>query len=187
MTQIDSDVNAYESIEEFLQVVANNIVPGTKPLPLAKVLKSLNDNHQRFCIYNAWRNIGSERVQQAPLAFRPMRYTQPSVAFPLGQPDFRKSYWYTFPEMEPNEVLLFAQYDRDAAYPSDLWHCALKSVGTDGTVPPRKSLDVRVFVVCKETVPQSRDRLAHRVTSVLDIKQSQDFCTEQAKRRKIEE
>lgn len=187
MAHIDSDVNAYESIEQFLNVVAANIIPGTKPLPLDQVLESLNDEQRRFAIFNAWCNIGSTKILQAPLAFMPMRYKQANTAFPLGQPDFEDSRWYTFPEMEPNELLLFTQYDRDAAQPSDVWHCALKSVGANEDVPPRKSFDVRAFVVLKDNVPEHRDRLAQRVTSILDFKESQAFCAEQGERRKHEQ
>ena len=173
MAHIDSDVNAYESLDVFLKIVQANIVPGTKPLTSENVALLIESNQpKRFAIVNAWCNIGRSKILQAPLAIMPMRYQEPNTAFPIGQPEFEKSHWYCFPEMQPREVLLFAQYDRDAAKPSDVWHCALKSVGASENVPPRESFDVRAFVVFQDSVPSHRDRLAQRVTSIPDPRES---------------
>ena len=180
---IDTDVNAYSSVEDLVQVVESSRFPGTK-VPVSQTVRELQEG-RRFAIVNAWRNIGANGapIRRAPLAFMPMRYTQPSQAFPDGTPDFAKSRWYTFPEMATNEILLFAQYDRDAAFPSDLWHCALTKIGLEDSLL-RESFDVRCLVLFDEQVPKERDRLARRKLSKMNFRESQTFCSEQAERRR---
>ena len=203
---IDTDVNAYASMADLIQVVAKNRFPGTS-VPVAPIVQALEHDGRRFAIINAWRNIGSTPVQRAPLALRPTRYIQPNAAFPHGTPDWTRSHWYTIPEMKPHgsELLLFAQYDRDAAVPSDLWHCALSSVNDTGSSrtggsfsfsdqdndgalpqppPPRESFDVRCLVVFHEKVPEDRDRWSRRSPSKMNFQESQTFCSEQAERRR---
>jgi len=185
---IDTDVNAYTSMADLIQVVAKNRFPGTR-VPVTPIVQALEHDGRRFAIVNAWRNIGSTPVRRAPLALRPMHYTQPNEAFPHGTPDWTHSPWYTIAEMKPgSELLLFAQYDRDAAVPSDLWHCALSSVNdNDGALPPpppRESFDVRCLVVFHEQVPEDRDRWSRRSPSKLNFQESQTFCSEQAERRR---
>ena len=74
-------------------------------------------------------------------------------------PCAESSRWYVFPRMTHGEVLLFKQYDRDVARPSDTWHCALKGAeAADGDAPPRRSFELRCFVLFDETVPAACDR-----------------------------
>lgn len=186
---IDTDVNAFESTEQLVRMIAKNVFPGTA-CPSAEIIKYVDEDRRRFAIVNAWRNIRSAPIQRAPLAFLSTRYAVPNTAFPNAKPSMMgTSKWYTYPDMTPNELLLFCQYDRDAAHPSDLFHCALILVGTGGggggvdAPPPRESFDVRCLVIFKDVVPVDRDRLARRVPSILNHKQSQTFCAEQAEKR----
>ena len=183
---IDTDVNAYETVQQFVDMVYKNRFPGTN-FNARELVTALSDGRaRRFSIVNAWRNIGDAPIKRAPLALMPSRYAQPDAAFPNAIPDHQSSCWYTYPNMTPNELLLFCQYDRDASQPSDVWHCALTEIGNDDSGPPRQSFDVRCLVLFhQETVPQHRDRLRHHDgnPSLLNYKESQTFCSEQAARR----
>ena len=75
------------------------------------------------------------------------------------------SRWYLFPRMQADEVLLFSQYDRAVDLPGDTWHCALPEVvttleGEEAESRPRRSFDVRAFVVFEDTVPSHLDRFS---------------------------
>eukprot|EP00586_Coscinodiscus_wailesii_P010814 CAMPEP_0172511684 /NCGR_PEP_ID=MMETSP1066-20121228/238193_1 /TAXON_ID=671091 /ORGANISM="Coscinodiscus wailesii, Strain CCMP2513" /LENGTH=101 /DNA_ID=CAMNT_0013291159 /DNA_START=465 /DNA_END=770 /DNA_ORIENTATION=- len=98
--------------------------------------------------------------------------------------------------MTYDECLVFKQYDRDARYPSDVWHSALKFVTTTtrrrhdnariDDAPPRLSFDFRALVVYKsEIVPERRDRYSvDRIRPVMSFEESGNFCNEQASERK---
>ena len=193
---IDTCVDAYKSLADLVHVVNQNRFPETNSLPVSALVHALQQHgqqQQRFAIVNAWRNIGTAPVQHAPLAFLPMRYynnhhRRDPTAFPYGVPDFSTSRWYTYPQLQPDEVLLFAQYDRDAAFPSDLWHCALTNtnvVGREATpnVPARESFDVRCLVVFKDKVEAERDRWSVPKSCQMNFEQSRAFCQEQAENR----
>ena len=106
--------------------------------------------------------------------------------FPKAKPDPVSSRWYTYPEMTPHELLVFKQYDRDGSYPSDIWHCALKSIA-DPSSPPRESFDIRAFVLFATTVDPKKDRFsADRVRPILDYEASGEFCDAQAEKRRAE-
>jgi hypothetical protein len=117
--------------------------------------------------------------------------------FPYAAPNTVKSKWYTFPQMTNDECLIFLQYDRLATQTSDLWHTALTNyieIKQDGKfqddvvceIEPRKSFDVRAFIVFDELVPLELDRLhPNRLRPGLTFDESGCFCDEQsAKRRK---
>ena len=176
---IDTDVNAYKSVDQLVNVIKKNCFPGAM-FNATEIIEAIKEG-RRFAIVNAWRNIGSAPVRRAPLAFCPMQYVVPNTAFPYGVRDITASHWYTYPDMTPDELLLFSQYDRDASHQSDLFHCALVDRGTDTS--PRESFDVRCLVVFRTIVPVHRDRLARRTPSILNQKQSQTFCGEQAEKR----
>ena len=82
--------------------------------------------------------------------------------------------WYSYPDLTPDELLLFCQYDRDATRPSDLWHCALASTGD------RTSFDVRTLVVFADRPVE--DRFV-RTGALLTRDESQVFCAEQHRQR----
>jgi hypothetical protein len=179
-THIDADIGAYPDIEGVVNLIEKNRID-TGLFPRDELNQALKKGG-RFAIVNAWRNIGSFPIERYPLALFATRYTG-SKAFPDGVLDFLRSRWYTFPNMEQDELLLFRQYDRDVSHPSDLWHCALNVVG-DANAPPRQSFDVRCFIVFDEDVPADRDRFgADRMRSLYSQKDSETFNSEQAKRR----
>jgi hypothetical protein len=177
---IDTDVGAYEDVESIVSLIEKNRI-NTGSFPRDELTAALRVG-RRFAIVNAWRNIAPVPVARAPLAMLATRYDGPG-AFPEAAPDATRSRWYTFPEMKPDELLLFLQYDRDVSRPSDLWHCALPGVG-DASAPPRQSFDLRCFIVFEEHVPGSRDRFGlDRRRSLFSHSESQTFCSKQAERR----
>jgi hypothetical protein len=218
---IDTDVNAYQSLSALIDLIHKNRFPGTVDFDRNYIASQLLlDRGRRFSIVNAWQNIGNKPVNQAPLAFLSSRYciSNPDASnaagcdtttrpfFPFSSPDPLQSLWYTFPAIQPkHELLLFAQYDRNAAVPSDLWHCALTNMtnfhhpnpddfsNTHRHLEPRQSFDVRCLVIFEESVnfvgddyfDTTVDRLQHRRVPQLDFSASQQFCSKQAEKRRL--
>jgi hypothetical protein len=177
---IDTDVGAYDDVESIVSLIEKNRI-ATGNFPRDELIAALQAR-RRFTIVNMWRNIAPVPVARAPMALLATRYEGPG-AFPKAVHDLTRSRWYTFPEMKPDELLLFRQYDRDAKQTSDFWHCALPGVG-DASAPPRQSFDLRCFIVFKEDVPESRDRFGvDRVRSLFSKEDSYTFCEEQGERR----
>jgi hypothetical protein len=115
--------------------------------------------------------------------------------FPTAVPDFTNnaSRWYIFSDMQPDECLIFKQYDRRADKMSDLWHCALSidrdDDGHDNDIDlnrhdrlPRKSFDIKAMVILKENVPVHLDRFELSIRPQLSLEESGDFCNYQASR-----
>jgi len=183
---IDTDVGAYNNIDDFLGIVEKN-----------QVVSSKADNHhhrssfneisdaiiggKRFAVVNFWRNVGDSPALSSPLAILLTRYDE-HVAFPDAQPNMEKSKWYSFPAAASDEVIVFYQYDRNLFQPSDLWHCAIQAQARDGEeFPPRKSFDIRALVVLDEAVPEQLDRFrTNRTRPFLSFEESGCFCDEQA-------
>lgn len=178
---IDTDVNAYESERALVDIVLKNKVEGTYSSSAERIVDLIMNQGRRFSIVNAWRSIRNSPVATAPLAFMPARYKEANTGFPQGTFDVSSCVWYTFPAMTKHELLLFSQYDRDASYSSDLWHCAL--VDQVEKANPRASFDVRCFILFHERVPSYRDRLRARFPSRLNRAGSAEFCAEQSRRR----
>lgn len=179
---IDTDVNAYESMEALVEIIVKNKVDGMRSSSAGHIVDLITKQGRRFGIVNAWRNIKEQPVTSAPLAFMPARYKNSNTTgFPQGEFDENSSVWYTFPNMTRHELLLFSQYDRDASYASDLWHCAL--VDRLDKQNPRASFDIRCFLLFRETTPSSRDRIGTRLPSGLDREGSTEFCAEQSRKR----
>jgi len=142
---------------------------GAKLTGRGRALADAISDGQRFAIVNAWRNVDPHSpVRTAPLAVMATRYKpradgRPPAVVPEAAPCAERSRWYTFPQMTSDECLLFLQYDRSVLAPSDVWHCALPDV-SEGEVseeedaPPRRSMELRAFVVFDERVPHSQDR-----------------------------
>lgn len=198
LVHIDTDVGAYESIHELLDIVEKNKVSrmsSQNNMTVKEVANEIIHNKKRFAIINFWRNIGDTPVSSSPLAIMSTRYNstnqkhhQPN-AFPNAKPNTEESKWYVFPNATKDEVIVFYQYDRNVLQPSDLWHCAIStrsSSGKDETMsPPRKSFDIRAFVVFDESVPNELDRFnSDRTRPVLSFEESGCFCDEQAEDRK---
>jgi hypothetical protein len=178
---IDTDIGAYDKPEELIRLFEINRVD-THTFPTHDLVEAIK-NGQRFAIVNAWRNIAAFPVVSNPLALFSVRYDEPKKAFPEAAPNMNQSKWYTYSNMTQDEVLLFCQYDRDVTRSSDLWHCALPDVG-DVNSPPRRSFDVRCFILFDEIVPKENDRYSDtRLASLLTQEESGCFCDEQAERR----
>jgi len=204
MVHIDTDVGAYENIDDFISIIDKNKIEGTS-FPKERVIKSIKKGC-RFAIINFWRNIDAEQpVQTAPLGILHTqyedKYSQHETGyscFPNGIPDMTQSKWYTYPNMTIDECLLFLQYDRLLSQPSDLWHGALKTVSpaindevdhdkttVNTSMQPRKSFDIRAFIVFDEKVPPELDRFHRsRLRPKLSLEQSGCFCEEQAEKRR---
>ena len=84
--------------------------------------------------------------------------------------------------MTYNECLFFLQYDRNATIPSDVWHCALPNINDNGI--KRKPFDIKLFIVLNETLDDIViDLYRNKVSSILNLEQSECFCDSQAKNR----
>lgn len=214
LVHIDQDVGAH-SLWSLLGLIQNNRLLHHQDAQQFADMETAIQNGCRFAILNFWRNAGSQPIRRQPLAVYSPYYdtnehdkkdrgrhnniNNDYQYFPNAKPDPDKSCWYTFPEMTPDEVLVFKQYDRDGSYPSDIWHCALKSI-LDDSAPLRQSFDIRALVVFSTNVdegqPQqktssfnknhnSRDRFTgHRTRPVLNLEESGAFCDQQAAQRK---
>ena len=162
LVHIDTDVGAH-NIEDLINIVDKNKVQSSTQSSSNKfnkenVANDIIQNNRRFAIINFWRNIDEEPISNSPLAILASRYENETIAFPNQQPDMNKSKWYTFPYATHDEVIVFYQYDRNVQQPSDLWHCAISTPATESSscTKPRKSFDIRAFVLLDECVPDVR-------------------------------
>lgn len=194
LVHIDTDVGAYNTIQEILDIVEKNKVQSSLPHGAKYGLghiKGLADEivngRKRFVILNFWRNIGHTPVSSAPLGILSTRYDNPQSAFP-DRPNMEDSKWYIFPNATRDEVIVFYQYDRNVEQPSDLWHSAVSAgnnkveeMQNNQLSSPRRSFDIRVFIVLEECVPKHLDRFSpDRIKPVLSFEESGCFCDEQA-------
>lgn len=199
MVHIDTDVGAYESIHDFLDIVEKNKVQtSTSETKLHQnsiqdVADDIVHGKKRFVIVNFWKNIGDTPVSKAPLAILSTRYNKQHSAFPNSHPNMEESKWYVFPNATRDEVIVFYQYDRNLKQPSDLWHCAISPENNETKLqdfqesPPRKSFDIRALIVLDEFVPEEFDRFSSdRTRPVLTFEESGCFCDEQAANRNEE-
>jgi hypothetical protein len=112
----------------------------------------------RYAIVNVWRPIKGP-VLDAPLALCDARSVSANdliasdVHYPTRtgeiylvahSPSHRWSY---FPEMEPQEALVFKQYDSDTRAARFVPHAAFDHPETPGGANPRESIEARVLVV----------------------------------------
>jgi hypothetical protein len=112
----------------------------------------------RWASINVWRGIGA--VQRMPLAIVDGRtvhdehflsvpiYNRPGDPTPLVGRNlmFNPSQrWYYFPDMQPDEVLLFTQYASDPARPQRVAHSAFDDPGSRADASPRVSFECRTF------------------------------------------
>lgn len=188
LVHIDTDVGAYESIEEVLAIIANNQIRYDSSTQSSSILEDVADlrvsGRKRFAILNFWRNIGETPITRAPLAIYSSRYDG-DVAFPDAVPNVEKSKWYMFPNATAGEVIVFYQYDRVRNQPSDLWHCAImvEEKASDSVLHGRKSFDIRAFIVLDEEVFENDRFVPERTRPILSFEESGCFCDEQAVKR----
>jgi hypothetical protein len=183
---IDMDINAYETLEDFLGLLENNEISSSSSdgdRRRQEIIHDIRDNHCGFAVVNAWRNVGSSPVTNDPLGIFAVQYDDSLVAFPEAAPNMDRSKWYVFSDMMPNEILLFCQYDRDVTWPSDLWHCSLTR-HNERDYPSRESFDLRCFIVFNNAVPLDQDRYkVDRMSSLLTLEESGCFCEDQFVKR----
>ena len=175
MAHLDTDFLVFEGdTEEVVRLIERNRVeslldeqpaPGAPLVGRGRELADMVKGSRRFAVVNAWRNISpSGPICRAPLAVLATRYEEGATSVvPEASPCAMRSHWYVFPKMQEDEVLLFTQYDRSVKGPSDIWHCALPHMaeGDDpAALPPRRSFEVRCFVVFAEDVPAREDRFS---------------------------
>ena len=150
------------------------------------------DDRRRMLLLNIWRPLVP--VSSAPLGVLAAKYDASSpqdAVFPNLAPCRKMSQWYIVSNMQPDECLIFKQYDRRLDKMSDMWHCALNVQMKSDTIMeysspklPRKSFDIKAMVVLKEKVPAELDRLAKALRPRLTQEESGEFCNEQAQRLK---
>jgi hypothetical protein len=116
----------------------------------------------RLAFYNVWRSLRPP-PQDVSLALCDSRSVSPedlvpavAVAIPgtkLREVEYlhyrhsRRHRWCYFPAMEPDEVILFRQYDSGAAQPSACPHSAFTNPSVPKGTPPRLSIEARVLVL----------------------------------------
>lgn len=191
---IDTDVGAYQ-LEGVCNLVDKNRLDTKCTGSIREELLQACDDHRRVILLNIWRPLVP--VTSAPLGILAARYENKKNSndddkrppfFPKAAPNCETSRWYIFSNMQPDECLIFKQYDRRSDKLSDLWHCALTieddeddKNATKGGLP-RKSFDIKAMVVLKERVPRHLDRVATSITPELTLEQSGSFCNRQAER-----
>jgi hypothetical protein len=192
LVHIDTDVGAYESLNDFLGLVENNQIQSDSSISTfdrSAFMHAIGQENKRFAVINFWRNTSDDPVESYPLAILSTRYNEESNAharaFPDAIPDMDKSKWYLFPEATKDEVIVFYQYDRIISQPSDLWHCAI-STDSENTAKDmhRESFDVRMLIVLDEEIEPDVDRYRpSRTRPILSLDESGCFCDEQAEKR----
>jgi hypothetical protein len=117
----------------------------------------------RRAIVNVWRAYGGgDRCTTAPLAVIDPASVAASVCFPYalvheasaginGSISFDPAHkWYYFPEMRPDETLLFYNFEEGATEDASrcVFHAALNAAEAQNGPPPgRKSVEVRLLVL----------------------------------------
>lgn len=117
------------------------------------------DSIYHYCIVNVWRPIYRPALD-APLGLCDSRTVSASdaVVSQVRYPErtgeiylFRSSpfhQWYYYPEMQPNEAVVFKQYDSRLSGVSRFTpHSAFTNPRTPSGTPPRESIEARVLVV----------------------------------------
>jgi len=109
----------------------------------------------RILQLNLWRPIAGP-LRTLPLAVCDASSVRPEshVATPLVRPDFASEFttlahdpaqrWYYLPDMTRDEVIVFKNYDSDAAMPPFAFHGAFADPTAPPDALPRESIEVRV-------------------------------------------
>ena len=194
MVHMDTDVGAY-GLDGVLNLVEKNrIIEQDCDISVdwMRVRESLLKGKNRLILLNIWRPILP--VKSAPLGIWATKHTneQNSMAlnFPDAIPDLRSCRWYIFSNMQPDEVLIFKQFDRDSTKQADFWHCAINLQDSKNYwnlhSHPRKSFDVKAMIILNEKVEPTSDRVGRSSTSqpvLLSLEESGEFCNAQGRRR----
>ena len=131
---------------------------------------------QHFGLYNVWRNIDLERnIELMPLALcdattvssadivyaDSWRRTKPPTRFTNSRLIHNAvQTWYYFPQMTPNEVLLFKQYDtrQENAGRRTAFHVAFKDPTSPIDAPLRQTIEARVLAIFPDQDIESSKR-----------------------------
>ena len=113
---------------------------------------------RRFAIVNVWRSIGGT-VNSTPLALCDASSVAPEdlvsvkrqakdrigeIQLPIYNPAHR---WYYFPELRPDEALLFKTYDSATDGRARFTiHTSFEDPAAAADAPPRESIETRCFV-----------------------------------------
>jgi hypothetical protein len=196
---IDTDVGAF-GLEGTCNLIDKNRVDAIGPNGKKAMSSSIKDDlleacedQHRMILMNIWRPLVP--VSTAPLGVLATQYdpalSPQEAVFPKVAPSREGSQWYIFSNMQPDECLIFKQYDRQLDKVSDIWHCALNVQETEPKLNkntlPRKSFDIKAMVVLKQQVPPELDRFKAAVTPGLTWEESGEFCNSQAERLKQED
>ena len=126
----------------------------------------------RFVYINAWRNITTDPIENNHLAVcdetglaSPDDYLASDLFMPgarlmqygLSDHDAAKHRWYYyFPKMQLDEVLLFKQFDSDTALPGRMtFHTAFVDPTVRPDPPERQSIECRAFLFFPDFEPNT--------------------------------
>jgi len=116
---------------------------------------------RRYVAYNVWR-VTTPPPQDVALAVCDARSTEPgdvtegeAVVDTPGAPEFRfgsslfhanpKHRWYWYPEMRPDEALVFRAFDSNRSAVPGCPHCAFDNPLCSADVTPRASVEIRAY------------------------------------------
>lgn len=118
---------------------------------------------RRILVLQFWRNLGPAKMD-FPLAFCDARTVRPTDARPFHVSDYAGSgvsfealgvaapeeahrhHWYTFPELQPDEVVAFRTYDTDMVERGETFftpHSAFRDPEVEAGRPARISVELR--------------------------------------------
>ena len=117
---------------------------------------------RRYVAYNVWR-VTSPPPQDVPLAICDARTVSPAdvtegdaVIDAPGVPEFRfgsslfhfnqAHRWYYYPDIRPDEALVFKAFDRDSGRVQGCPHSGFDDPDCPDGVPPRSSVEIRAYV-----------------------------------------
>lgn len=116
---------------------------------------------RRYAIYNVWQCL-TDPPQDTPLAFCEPASVLPddvvgcdqviaasnasTIRFELSLYHYNpKQRWFYFPNLRPDELLVFTGYDSDPARPQGVAHAAFTDPSCANGAPPRESVDERLI------------------------------------------
>eukprot|EP00049_Salpingoeca_infusionum_P026152 m.24102 g.24102 ORF g.24102 m.24102 type:complete len:415 (-) comp8560_c0_seq2:91-1335(-) len=140
----------------------------------------------RFVMVNVWRSIGSTPIQNHHLAMCDQRslvspddfvltdFHIRGMAFEVYRLRSNNAHlhkWYYYPQMKPDEVILFKQWDSDPTKQARIcMHTAFEDPTAASDAPPRESIEVRCVCYFPDHTPNtcpdvavSDDKIANAV------------------------
>lgn len=146
-----------DSASSTLEHIAEEGIYSQKQKRLLRKAEVANLMRQKLVLFNVWRSIGSGPVQRHPLALCDARTVDPSnrlyyeIIYPIYSGREAENYcirfeeahkWYYFPDMTPDECIVFRQYSSEGDT-QPVFHTALEeNPGEEGS-QPRQSIEIR--------------------------------------------